>query len=1036
MKLVCAARGLTTAAFAAALIGGAPLTVPLAAQSIPKPILSRKAADPRPPLAGGIAPQGLARIDALLREKATRSPVERKIDSQLLYARRMQQGLPVAPGVQSLRVNLPYAADGHVVVDVKAEVTSRLLARLGRLTREVVKSSPRDLQLHVTLAQVAAIAADPEVVFVQPRQRAFTSGAGPRKTVTRRTGGAARRAAAGDAVRHALAERAASRIGTGQGSVTSQADIVHRTALFRALTGANGSGVKIGVLSDGVTNLARAQSTGDLGPVTILSGQEGDGDEGTAMLELLHDIAPGAQLYFATAFTSIPSFAQNIADLRAAGCDIIVDDVFYFVETPFQDGQGPAVESITNGGLVTQAVKAVTADGALYFSSAGNAGNLNDGTSGVWEGDFLDGGATADPLPSGILHDFAPGVSYNTLTLDGQGLISLFWADPLGGSANDYDLFGLNADGTDVIASSTNIQDGTQDPYEATISDILNPRIVIVKGISAEARFLHLNTNWGQLETATAGQTHGHAATSAPFSFGVAASTAADAYPGAFRASDVVESFSSDGPRRILFTADGTAITPGNLSSTGGELLSKPDFTAADGVSVTGAGYFDGQFYGTSAAAPNAAAIAALFKSANPSWTQAEVKDALLSSAIDIEAPGVDQDSGAGILMAVAPEPSCSFSTTGATATVGAAGGPGSASVMSLSGCSCTWIAWSTVSWIAVGGSGAATGTSALGYTVAPNLGPARVGIIQIEGGQTVTVSQLGAPAAAFSNTTPLEIPDEDTAESSIVVSGLTRPIGNVTLSLHVTHTFDADLTFSLVGPDGTSIDLSANNGSSGQDYGTGCTAPGVSTTFDDSAAVLISSGAAPFAGRFRPEQPLSTFNGKSGAAANGAWTLRINDAFAQDVGTLVCWSLQINQVAPLPSFPDATNLGVFRPSIGRWFLTGQPAIDFGVSGDLPVPGDYNGDGIRDVALFRPSNGTWYIAGGPTIVWGAPGDIPVPADYDGDQVTDIAVFRPSTGVFYVRNGATVAWGAAGDLPVVGDYDGDGKADMAVYRPSN
>ena len=68
----------------------------------------------------GIAPEALAQIEALLREKETRSPAEQKIDSQLLYARRMQQGLPVAPGVQTLEVELPYAADGHVIVDVKA----------------------------------------------------------------------------------------------------------------------------------------------------------------------------------------------------------------------------------------------------------------------------------------------------------------------------------------------------------------------------------------------------------------------------------------------------------------------------------------------------------------------------------------------------------------------------------------------------------------------------------------------------------------------------------------------------------------------------------------------------------------------------------------------------------------------------------------------------------------------------------------------------------------------------------------------------
>jgi hypothetical protein len=102
----------------------------------------------------------------------------------------------------------------------------------------------------------------------------------------------------------------------------------------------DGTGLKIGVLSNGVGGLAEAQARGELGAVTVLPGQFGTtAGEGTAMLEIIHDIAPGEQLYFATAFTGPAQFAQNIRDLRAAGCDIIVDDVFYFLETPFQDGQ-------------------------------------------------------------------------------------------------------------------------------------------------------------------------------------------------------------------------------------------------------------------------------------------------------------------------------------------------------------------------------------------------------------------------------------------------------------------------------------------------------------------------------------------------------------------------------------------------------------------------------------------------------------------------------------------------------------------------
>ncbi|HKP12725.1 MAG TPA: HYR domain-containing protein, partial [Blastocatellia bacterium] len=354
----------------------------------------------------------------------------------------------------------------------------------------------------------------------------------------------------------------------------------------------------------------------------------------------------------ATANPTITQFAQNIRDLRAAGCDIIVDDVFYFVETPFQDGQAPSVVSNTNGGVVIQAVNDVTASGAMYFSSAGNSGNLNDGTSGTWEGDFSDGGPTASPLPTGNrLHNFG-GQNFDVITLAGTGPLTLYWADPLGGSANDYDLFVLNNTGTSVLASSTNIQNGTRDPIEqtATASQVAGRRVVIVKKASAQARFLHLETNRGFLSLATAGQTHGH--NSAPNAFGTAASPAVGPFPNPFSASNVTETFSSDGPRRVFFQADGTPYTAGNFSATGGVLRQQPVITAADGVSVTGVGGFGSPFFGTSAAAPHAAAIAGLIKSANPSLTPAQIRNLLTSTAIDIEAPGVDRDTGVGIISA------------------------------------------------------------------------------------------------------------------------------------------------------------------------------------------------------------------------------------------------------------------------------------------------------------------------------------------------------------------------------------------------
>jgi len=143
------------------------------------------------------------------------------------------------------------------------------------------------------------------------------------------------------------------------------------------------------------------------------------------------------------------------------------------------------------------------------------------------------------------------------------------------------------------------------------------------------------------------------------------------------------------------------------------------------------------------------------------------------------------------------------------------------------------------------------------------------------------------------------------------------------------------------------------------------------------------------------------------------------------------------------------TDVSVFRPSTGTWFVLGSTTnatIRWGASGDIPVPGDYDGDGNTDAAVFRPSDGVWYVklSGSSTttaVSWGASGDIPAPGDYDGDGITDAAVFRPSTGIWYIfqsgtRTGITYNWGGNGDIPAAGDYDGDGRTDVAIFRPSS
>lgn len=149
----------------------------------------------------------------------------------------------------------------------------------------------------------------------------------------------------------------------------------------------------------------------------------------------------------------------------------------------------------------------------------------------------------------------------------------------------------------------------------------------------------------------------------------------------------------------------------------------------------------------------------------------------------------------------------------------------------------------------------------------------------------------------------------------------------------------------------------------------------------------------------------------------------------------------------PLPNLMTGKGaFAVWRPSEGNWYIRGvtQPGGEHhGQDGDIPVPGDYNGDGSVDLAVWRPSNQSWYVkditASGNPIKYGNPNDIPVPADYDGDGQTEMATWRPSNGNWYVR-GVTPSgghhYGQNGDVPVPADYDGDGKVDFAVWRPSN
>ncbi len=616
----------------------------------------------------------LRQIAAVQSEKNSRTPAQQKMDSHLIYGVRESGGTFAVESVPKLRSHVTSDARGRLKVDIRATVNAALLQQIQSDGGQIIYSLPRENTIRALLPPnaIESIAARSDVRFIErARQplhaRRIAPNASLQKTI--RTVGSSSTA---KNVRENNAFSAASKVSSAPsasapsaktktfqvqttiarqiqqgfalsstGSVDPEGDIAHRAAQARQMYGIDGSGVRVGVLSDGMNSLTTAQQSGALpANVTIAPGQAGSGDEGTAMLEIVHALAPGAQLYFATGNDGDANMAQNIRTLRGLGCDIIIDDLTYLNESPFQ------------AGLIEKAVYDVSASGALYFSAAGNSGNLDSGYSGTWQGDFADGGAASSLTGlGGRLHNFSAGssvVPYETANDMYAYGVDLLWNDPLGASSNDYDLVELDASGN-VVETSANTQNGSQDPYESLDSTGGRAdRIVIIKHDGAANRYLYLTNNGGTFSVGTAGAVRGHSATDAANAFCVAAADAANGQPFVGGSANPVEPYSSDGPRRLFYNPDGTLITPGNLSASGGRVLRKPDITAADDVSTGLRGF--SPFAGTSAAAPHAGAIAALLMSYRRSLSPAQIRNTMQSTALDIMAPGFDRDSGYGIV--------------------------------------------------------------------------------------------------------------------------------------------------------------------------------------------------------------------------------------------------------------------------------------------------------------------------------------------------------------------------------------------------
>ncbi|MFP5039515.1 S8 family serine peptidase [Parasediminibacterium sp. JCM 36343] len=643
-----------------------------------------------------LKPSTAQQIEALLAEKKGRSGGEKKLSSQLLQLHRESQGKEMAKGVQLHKINLPAEKDGSVLVDIDAAVSSKLLKEIQLLGGKILFSSTKAHSIRATIlpAQLVRLAALDSVHFVKAAFKPHHVPVTP--PLEKAKGTAALRL---DAIKPSrrlafakLVEKLKLKLKTydiiGQtGSVISEGDHAMGADSAKLKYGYQGEGIRIGVLSDSYNNQGAADFDaqvgelpgtgnpfGDTTAITIVEEDStGSGhDEGRAMLQIIHDLAPKAQLFFATGNNGEADYAANIEALGSApyNCDIIIDDLAYLDEPAFQDG------------IVAQAVNTVTANGSLYFSSAGNGGSFKYNFSSVWEGDFNP--LVSAQYPNGSVHNFgtAAAVIPGDSVITPSSIYTLQWSDAAGKSDNDYDLFLIDTSGN-VVASSTNSQTGSEDPLEyiedSTALIQQNYQFIVFQNAGAQNRAIRLNANLdGQGEgftQTTASGTSGH--NSAVNAFGVAAMDASLVYPGVFTTKSKVEYFSSDGPRRVFYNADGTAITPGNFlnATNGGTLRKKPDITAADGVNTSVSGF--APFYGTSAAAPHAGAVAALLKSAKPTLTTTQIRSLLTSTAIDVEAKGYDYNSGSGVVNALkamqslAPTPKANLILTKSTVTEG-----------------------------------------------------------------------------------------------------------------------------------------------------------------------------------------------------------------------------------------------------------------------------------------------------------------------------------------------------------------------------
>lgn len=509
--------------------------------------------------------------------------------------------------------------------------------------------------------------------------------------------------------------------GDGGRRVISQGDAAMQAIGLRKRYGVDGRKITIGVLSDSYDCLGQAQAdiaAGELPEnVTVLKDlsretddqgvsecqAQGAADEGRAMMQLIHDIAPGAALMFHTAFGGEADFAGGIVALAEAGADIIVDDVGYASEPMFQDGP------------IAQAVDEVKARGVAYFSSAGNSGRLGYGAAFNPAAVGLTGEPAHDFHPDPLITDFYQAIE---IPREQQVTLILQWNQPFQngdkGAESDLDLVLFDERLGRIVARSEENNIG-HDPIEALtfLNDTGETRFNLYIAHRAGPPPERIKyVIWGTppqwpvergpqppgcgLEDGAGGPGAGQPQNPEAEAVRILEYAGGDAdgtlvgHPNAAGAMAVgaisyretpffgicadigrIEPFSSAGGVPVYFDRDG------NLLEGGPVIRQKPDIVAPDETNTTffpedGDTDDDGQpnFSGTSAAAPQAAAVAALVLDYNRDIGVDALYDAMRLAAIDLDDPaseGFDRsfDFGTGHGLLDAPAVIAALETDG-----------------------------------------------------------------------------------------------------------------------------------------------------------------------------------------------------------------------------------------------------------------------------------------------------------------------------------------------------------------------------------